>query len=164
MHRAVSLSQSQSHFGIIVSWYYWLHVTVSVSLFEVFPSSRFHFWWQTVKNLPTKCETWVWILGWEDPLEKGMATHSSILACRILWTEESGGLHSMGSQRFGHYWTTNTLYTFYSFYHCLCCLVHFSKLTRLSFSGSMDGLYFSPQPFSISFDLRCSSWASFLSQ
>ena len=48
-------------------------------------------------------ETWVRFLGQEDPLEKGMATHSSILACRILWTEESRGLHSMGSQRFGHY-------------------------------------------------------------
>ena len=41
-------------------------------------------------------------LGWEDPLEKGMATHSSILACRISWTEESGGLQSVGSQRVGH--------------------------------------------------------------
>ena len=41
-------------------------------------------------------------LGWEDPLEKGMATHSSILAWRIPWTEEPGGLQSMGLQRFGH--------------------------------------------------------------
>ena len=44
-------------------------------------------------------ETWVQSLGWEDPLEKGMATHSSILAWRIPWTEESSGLQSMGSQR-----------------------------------------------------------------
>ena len=42
------------------------------------------------------------ILGWEDPLEKGMATHSSILAWRIPWTEDAGGLQSMGSQRMGH--------------------------------------------------------------
>ena len=42
--------------------------------------------------------------GWEDPLEKEMATHSSILACKILWTEEPGGLQSMGSQRVGHDW------------------------------------------------------------
>ena len=49
-----------------------------------------------VKNLPTLWETWVWSLGQEDPSEKGMATHSSILAWRIPWTEEPGGLHSMG--------------------------------------------------------------------
>ena len=42
------------------------------------------------------------ILGWEDPLEKGMATHSSILAWRIPWTEDAGGLQSMGSKRMGH--------------------------------------------------------------
>ena len=52
----------------------------------------------TVKCLPTMQETWVQSLGWEDPLEKGMATHSSILAWRIPWTEEPGGLQSMGSQ------------------------------------------------------------------
>ena len=46
-------------------------------------------------------ETWVQSLGWEDPLEKEMATHSSILAWRIPWTEEPGGLQSMGSQRVG---------------------------------------------------------------
>ena len=45
-----------------------------------------------VKNLPAVQETWVHLLGWEDPLEKGMATHSSILACRIPWTEDPGGL------------------------------------------------------------------------
>ena len=44
-------------------------------------------------------------LGWEDPLEEGMKTHSSILAWRIPWTEESGGLQSMGSQRVGHDWS-----------------------------------------------------------
>ena len=57
---------------------------------------------QTVKNLPAMQETWVQSLGWEDPLEKGMATHSSILAWRIPWTEESGGLHFMGLQRARH--------------------------------------------------------------
>ena len=61
----------------------------------------------TVKNPPAMWETWVWSLGREDPLEKGMATHSSILARRIPWTEESGGLQSMGSQRVGHNWATN---------------------------------------------------------
>ena len=48
------------------------------------------------KNVPAMQETWIWSLGGEDPLEKGMATHSSILAWRIPWTEESGGLQSMG--------------------------------------------------------------------
>ena len=50
---------------------------------------------QLVKNLPAKQETWVQSLGWEDTLEKGMATHLSILAWRIPWTEEPGGLQSM---------------------------------------------------------------------
>ena len=53
---------------------------------------------QMVKNLPAVQETWVLSLAWEDPLEKGTATHSNILAWRIPWTEEPGGLQSMGSQ------------------------------------------------------------------
>ena len=57
---------------------------------------------QTVKNLPIMQETQVWFLGQEDLLEKGMATHSSILAWRIPWKEEPGGLLSMRSQRVGH--------------------------------------------------------------
>ena len=57
---------------------------------------------QMVKNLPETWETWVPSLGWEDPLEKEMATHSSILAWRIPWTEEPGGLKSMGSQSVWH--------------------------------------------------------------
>ena len=63
---------------------------------------------QTVKNLPAMQETWVQTLGLEDPLEKGMATHSSILAWRISWTEEPGRLQSMGSQKVGHDLLTNT--------------------------------------------------------
>ena len=55
-----------------------------------------------IKNLPAMWQTQVRSLGWEDPLEKGMATHSSILAWRIPWTEGPGGLQSMGSQRVGH--------------------------------------------------------------
>ena len=57
---------------------------------------------QMVKNLPAMQETGVQALVWEDPLEEGMATHSSILAWRIPWTEESGGLQSMGLQRVRH--------------------------------------------------------------
>ena len=53
---------------------------------------------QTVKNLPAMQETWDPSLRWEDPLEKGMATHSSILARKFPWTEEPGGLYSIGLQ------------------------------------------------------------------
>ena len=55
-----------------------------------------------IKNLPAMQETWVQSLGWEDPLEMGMATHSSVLARKIPWTKEPGRLQSMGSQRVGH--------------------------------------------------------------
>ena len=65
----------------------------------------------TIKNLPAIWETWVWSLGWEDPLEKRIAIHSSILAWRIAWTEEPGRLQSTGLQRVGHNWVTNTLLT-----------------------------------------------------
>ena len=57
---------------------------------------------QTVKHLPAMWETWVQSLGWEDPLEKAMATHSTILAWRIPWTEEPDGLQSMGLERVRH--------------------------------------------------------------
>ena len=57
---------------------------------------------QVVKNLPAIQETQVQCLGWEDPLEKEMATYSSILAWRIPWTEKPAGLPSMGLQRVGH--------------------------------------------------------------
>ena len=57
---------------------------------------------QRLKCLPAMRETWVRFLGQEDPLEKEMATHSSILAWRTPWTEEPGGLQSTGSQRVGH--------------------------------------------------------------
>ena len=62
---------------------------------------------QMVKRLPTTRETWVRSLGREDPLEKEMATLSSILAWKIPWMEEPGGLQSMGSQRVGHDWATS---------------------------------------------------------
>ena len=63
---------------------------------------------QIVNNLPPMQKNWVRSLGQEDPLEKGMATHSSILAWKISWTEELGRLQSMRSQRVGHDWATNT--------------------------------------------------------
>ena len=63
---------------------------------------------QVVKNLPAMQETRVQSPGQEEPLEKGMATNSNILAWRISWTDEPGGLQSMGSQRVGHNSVTNT--------------------------------------------------------
>ena len=57
---------------------------------------------QTVKNPPAMQETWVQSLGWEDPLKEGMATHSSILAWKIPWTEEPGGLQSLRLKTVGH--------------------------------------------------------------
>ena len=71
---------------------------------------------QLVKNMPAVQKTWVRSLSWEDPLKKEMATHSSIFAWKISWTEEPGGLQSTGSQRVGHDWATNTYLT-------LCILV-----------------------------------------
>ena len=62
---------------------------------------------QTVKRLPVMREIQVWSLGREDPLEKEMATHSSILAWTILWIEEPGKLQSMGLQRVSHDWATS---------------------------------------------------------
>ena len=62
---------------------------------------------QMVKRPPAVRETRVQSLGWEDPLEKEMATHSNTLAWKIPWTEEPGGLQSMGSQTVGHDWATS---------------------------------------------------------
>ena len=77
----------------------------SVCDIEVFGSSM-HLWAflvaQTVKNQPAMQEIWVRSLGFEDPLEKGMAAHFAILAWRISWTEEPGGLQSMGLQILRH--------------------------------------------------------------
>ena len=66
---------------------------------------------QMVKNPPTMQKTWVQSLGQEDPLEKGMATHSSILAWKTQWTEEPGGLQSTGSQRVRYDLVTNSTNT-----------------------------------------------------
>ena len=67
---------------------------------------------QMAKNLPAMQQTWVQSLGWEDPLRRGMATPSGILAWRIPWMKGPGGLQSTGLQRVGHDWVTNT-FTFH---------------------------------------------------
>ena len=74
----------------------------SASIFVSSKLTRRLLWWLRLQSLPTMWETWVQSLGGEDPLEKGMATHSRILAWRIPWTEESGRLQSMRSPRVRH--------------------------------------------------------------
>ena len=76
---------------------------------------------QTVKNLPAMWEICIWSLGWEDPLQEGLATHSSVLAWRIPWTEEPGGLQSMGLQRVGHNWATKHMPPFRQYYLKTSC-------------------------------------------
>ena len=72
---------------------------------EILWNIKIHFVAQMVKNLPAMQESWVLSLNQDDPLEKGMAVHSNILSWRIPWTEEPGGLQSLGSQRVRHYWS-----------------------------------------------------------
>ena len=87
-----------------------------ISIWEYFPESspeRASLVAQTVKKFPCDIRD-LWSLGPEDPLEKGMETHSNILAWRIPWTGDPGGLWSMGLQRVGHYWMTNPLKTCHS--------------------------------------------------
>ena len=80
----------------------WRNWKAFSKIHRVFPGSS------AVKNLPAVWETWVQSLVPEDPLEKGMATHSNILVWRIPWTEEPGKLQSMGLERVTHNWETNT--------------------------------------------------------
>ena len=82
----------------------------------VFPASS------DSEEFPARQESRVWSLGQEVPLE--VATHSSILAWRILWTEEPGGLQSIGSLRVRHSWMTNTFHFFYHFYHLCYYFLH----------------------------------------
>ena len=101
-------------FCISSAWYRTWHMegekVLSKCLLTVFLKTVFSIlvFGVLIKNLLAMQKTLVWSLGWEDPLENGMATHSSILAWRIAWTEEPGGLESLGSQRVGHDWATNT--------------------------------------------------------
>ena len=104
---------------------------------------------QTVKNLPAVQETRVWSLSWEDPLEKEMTTHSSILAWRIPWQKETAGLQSMGLQRVGHSWATFThslsiyisLFGFFS-------LVGYYRILSTSIVFALDGKGGQLQPMS----------------
>ena len=107
------LSPCQPSFYFLYDFDYPRHLT-SVEFYSIclFVTGLFH--WtslvaQMVKRLPTMWETWVRSLGWEDPLEKEMATHSSILAWKIPWTEDPHRLHSMGSQTVGQDWATSLI-------------------------------------------------------
>ena len=103
----VSISNIYTEFSIykyIFIYYLYVYVNIWASLVA-----------QSVKNLPTVQETWVQSLSWADPLEKEMATHSTILAWKISWAEEPGGLQSMGSQGVGHDWVTNTYLLTYKY-------------------------------------------------
>ena len=84
---------------------------------------------QMLKNLPAMLEIQVWSLGWEDPLEKRTAAHSSILAWRIPWTEEPGGLQSMGLQRVRHNSLTELFGNEARHIWICCCSVAQSGLT-----------------------------------
>jgi len=115
----VNGNPNSSMIGSCVYWVKWLYFLVMSSFyFKCFLQKLKYSWFmmfqvyskviqislvvQTVKNLPAMQETQVWSLCQEDPLEKGTATHSSILAWRIPWTKELGGLQSMGPQRVRH--------------------------------------------------------------
>ena len=96
---------------------------------------------QTVKNLTAMQETRVRSLGQEDPLEKGMASHSSILAWRIPWTEEPVGLQSLGLLRVGHNWVTNThMIRFILKKHIVMTLIWFSSVQFSSVAQSCPTL------------------------
>ena len=95
-----------------------------------------------VKNLSAFQESRVWSLGGEEPLEKGMATHSSILAWRISWTEEPGGLQSMGSHRVAHDWATNA-FTFKGFRGGAPLLINSNKLSPLNCRVSIPQMHYS---------------------
>ena len=89
---------------------------------------------QTVKCMPAMQETGVWSQGWEDPLEKEMATHSSILAWRIPRTKEPGELQSMGSRRVRHDWATSLSFSFLKSSKnsvTFCCVLFFPKMNHL---------------------------------
>ena len=127
---------------------------------------------QTVKNLPAMWENRVWSLGQEDSLEKGMATHSSILGWRILWTEEPDGLQSMRSQRVGNNSATNTfsrgtvdqIFIDHPRSTCSWQLSHFQEASSISYWTTLNVEVFLVSAgdllftISMSWSCSCSPW------
>ena len=102
---------------------------------------------QMVKNLPAMWENWVWSLGPEDPLEKGMAARSSIFAWRIPWTKDPNGLQSIGLQKVGYNWKTNTHTPSIGLGHRCTCEnpTHYLRLSPSQSGGILSKTYiFSP--------------------
>ena len=93
---------------------------------------------EMVKNLPAMQETQVWSLGWEDPLEKGMVTHSSIPAWRIPWAEKPGGLQFIRQQRVRPDWATNTHKLFISWIQSLSCVWLFATPWTIARQASLS--------------------------
>ena len=90
----------------VVNWYMCVYYETVTTIKLVYALLWASLVAQMVKNLPAMWKTSVWSLSWEDPLEEGMAMHSSVLAGESPWTEEPGGLQFMGLQRVGHSWAT----------------------------------------------------------
>ena len=103
---------------------------------------------QTVKNLPAMQDTRVQSLGLENSLEKVIATHSSVLAWRIPWTEQPGGLQSMGSQRVGYNWITNTHTYTYTHKSQVTLAIHILTLNLRGLNHQRFLFHSSYMPFS----------------
>ena len=102
---------TQNSLFLFSSWDWWLHKK-QLSLNSLLGIIWASLVAQMVKHLPAMWETWVWSLGWEDPLEEEMVTYLSTLAWKIPWMEEPGRLQFMGSQRDGHNWATSLVHWF----------------------------------------------------
>ena len=107
-----------------------------------------------VRNPPAKQETGVQCLGWDDPLEKEMATHFSILAWRIPWTGEPGGLQSMGSQRVGHDLLTKQQITTTTRNYIQYLVIPISASVCISYSSSLMTIMWNVTPHLIKEDIE----------
>ena len=120
---------------IIIYKHKQIHINTYIYLIPIYQSIRASLVAKTVKSLSAMQETWVQSLGWEDPLEKEMANHSSILAWKIPWTEEPGRLQPMGLQRVRQDWETSL-----TTYLCRDKYIHIqATYTQESWVGKIPG-------------------------